>query len=178
MSQHGTVLLVDDEPHVLAALRRCLLGDGLRILVAERPDQAREILEREDVDLVLSDFDMPGEDGLTFLRSVGELRPDALRVMLSGRADLQVAFEAVNDGLAYRFLTKPWEEVEVRLLIRRALEHRTDRLRVRELSLLVERQAAVFAQILARHPDCRELLESVLESQEAELASPVGASVG
>ena len=82
-----------------------------------------------------------------------------MRVMLSGKASLAMALEAVNADDLHRFLVKPWEEEELRVMIRTALRHREDQARVKELSRLLGRQAELFARIVHRHPDCGDLVE-------------------
>jgi DNA-binding NtrC family response regulator len=161
----NTILLVDDEPYVLAALRRCLMDEDYVVRTAIHPAQAFEILASEPIDVVISDHDMPGVLGLTFLSEVRDQYPDIVRMMLSGKADLKLANEAVNAEIIYRFLGKPWQEEELRLMIRLALRHRDDRFRVRELSRLVREQGELFARVVERHPDCAELIGGYLAEQ-------------
>ena len=115
-----TLLLVDDEPHVLSALRRMLRNEGYRILTAESAQQGLEILAMHDVQVILSDQRMPGMRGTEFLGRVKELYPDTVRIVLSGFAELETIIEAVNRGAIYKFLTKPWEEDLLRTHIRDA----------------------------------------------------------
>ena len=157
------VLVVDDEPNVLNAIRRCLMEEeDFSISLARGPDEAWEVLSIEPVDVTISDHDMPKMTGLDFLESVRTKYPDTMRIMASGRADLKLALEAVNAETIYRFIAKPWEDTELRLMIRLALKHRDDQRRVRELSRIVATQASLFARIIERHPDCKDLVEQYL----------------
>jgi CheY-like chemotaxis protein len=109
-----TVLLVDDEPNILSALKRSLRHEGYRLLTAESAATALELLARHRVQVVVSDQRMPGMSGTEFLSRVKELYPDTVRLILSGYTDLQTVTEAVNQGAIYRFLTKPWEDASLR----------------------------------------------------------------
>ncbi len=159
----SSILLVDDEPNVLAALRRSLMEeDTFRVIVARDAPEALQVLRMQHVDVVITDHDMPGMTGLALLDRVRESHPSIVRMMLSGKADLRETNDAVNSQAIYRFVQKPWEDTELRLMIRLALHHRLDQQRVRELSRLVAGQAALFAEIVARHPDCHDLLDGYL----------------
>ncbi|MFH1493906.1 MAG: EAL domain-containing protein [Pseudomonadota bacterium] len=118
-----TLLLVDDEPNILSALQRLLRQDGYRILTANDPVAAFEILAQTSVDVVISDQRMPRMSGTEFLSRVRELYPDTLRIVLSGYADLTSITDAVNHGAIYKFLSKPWEDTALRAQISEAFQH-------------------------------------------------------
>jgi diguanylate cyclase (GGDEF)-like protein len=108
------LLLVDDEPNVLTALRRLFRRDGYRILSAASGDEALEVLATSEVDVIISDQRMPGMTGVEFLRRTKALYPDTIRMTLSGYTDLQSIIGAVNEGAVYKFLTKPWDDERLR----------------------------------------------------------------
>jgi response regulator RpfG family c-di-GMP phosphodiesterase len=116
-----TLLLVDDEPAIVAALRRTLRGRGYRILGATDPLEALKILDSEQVDLVISDIDMPQMTGLELVAQIRRVRPEVVRILLTGRGTLDSALRAINDGEVHRFLTKPWSDEELRSTIEHAL---------------------------------------------------------
>lgn len=116
------VLCVDDEPNILSALRRTLRGDGLRVLTAQGGAEALEVLERESVDIVISDMRMPGMDGAELLERVHHRWPTSIRVLLTGHADTRAAVAAINRGRIFRYLTKPWDDVELRSVVRQGLD--------------------------------------------------------
>lgn len=122
------VLCVDDEASIRNALRRVFLDEPWELLFAESGEKGLEVIRERHVDLVLSDFRMPGMDGVEFLKQVKEIRPDCMRIVLSGYADIRLIVSALNEGEIYRFLCKPWNDGELQHNIRKALEHhRADR---------------------------------------------------
>jgi response regulator RpfG family c-di-GMP phosphodiesterase len=107
MKDDKKILLVDDEPLVLLALQRALCTD-FQIEIAVGPDEALQALENKGPFAVLvSDFKMPGMNGVQFLAHAGKCYPETVRIMLTGQADLNAAMAAVNEGQVFRFLTKP-----------------------------------------------------------------------
>ena len=121
--QKPTVLLVDDEPNILSALRRVLRRDGYEILTAQSGEEALEILAHQTVMVILSDQRMPNMTGTEFLSRVKILHPRTVRIILSGYADLNSITEAINKGEIYKFRTKPWDDEELRNDVREAFIH-------------------------------------------------------
>jgi two-component system response regulator HupR/HoxA len=119
--QRFGVLLLDDEEAILESLE-LTLGDDYRVFTARTGAEGLEILEREDVAVVISDQVMPGMSGVEFLERVKERRPDTIRMMLTGYADLGSLTRAINQGQIYRYVPKPWEPDELRMNVKRAVE--------------------------------------------------------
>ena len=117
-----TVLLVDDEPLVLKSLTRSLRNDRYEIITALSGEEALEIMRKRDINVVISDQSMPRIQGIEFLVLVKMYRPATVRILLTGNADLKLAVEAVNQSEVFRFLTKPWNDGELREVIGYALE--------------------------------------------------------
>lgn len=120
----ATLLLVDDEANILSALRRLLRPAGYRILTAESGAEGLEMVSAEPIDLVISDMRMPGMDGAAFLTRVREIAPDTLRILLTGYADIEATVAAINEGEIYRYVAKPWNDQELRLMVADALAMR------------------------------------------------------
>lgn len=118
MEPKHTILLVDDEENILNALNRTLRKEGYRILTATSGREGVSIVEKERIALVLSDHRMPEMDGVEFLSEVKKRSPDTVRMMLTGYADMQAVLAAINRGEVYRFTTKPWNDEELRLILR------------------------------------------------------------
>lgn len=119
-----TILCVDDEPGILAALKRMLRSDRVCVLTAQGGAQALEILSRLPVDLVISDMRMPGMDGAQLLEQVYLRWPAVMRVLLTGHADVDSTIAAVNRGRIFRYLHKPWDDEDLRMTVRQGLEMR------------------------------------------------------
>jgi CheY-like chemotaxis protein len=109
-----TLLLVDDEPNILASLKRLLRRDAYHILTAASGQEGLEVLASHAVDVIVSDQRMPGMLGADFLRKAKLLCPQTIRIMLSGYTELQAVTDAVNEGAIFKFLTKPWEDHQLR----------------------------------------------------------------
>jgi two-component system, probable response regulator PhcQ len=116
------MLLIDDEPNILSALRRSLSaidvrrldGEALRIEIFTSPEAAVERAEEQAFDLIMSDYRMPTMNGVEVLSRMMESQPDAPRVIISGYADRSAIIAAVNDVHLMRFIEKPWNDEELR----------------------------------------------------------------
>lgn len=118
----ATLLLVDDEPGVLSALKRLLRRDGYRILSTASAHEGLDLLATHAVQVVLCDQRMPEMSGTEFLSRVRQLHPHTVRLVLSGYTDLDTVTEAVNEGAIYKFLTKPWNDDTMREAVRQAFK--------------------------------------------------------
>jgi putative two-component system response regulator len=111
MEERPIVLLVDDEQNVLNALKRVFIDSDIEVLTASSPFEALEILAKTDgVSVIVSDNLMPGMSGIEFLQKAKLTTPDAVRIMLTGYADLEAVIDAINKGEVYKFITKPWDD--------------------------------------------------------------------
>jgi diguanylate cyclase (GGDEF)-like protein/PAS domain S-box-containing protein len=120
-AQATTLLLIDDEQNVVRALSRLLRRDGYQILTAGSFAEALDALATHKIDLILCDQRMPDGKGTDLLGTIKASYPDTIRMILSGYADLASVTEAINGGAVYRFLTKPWDDEELRKVVRDAL---------------------------------------------------------
>ncbi len=114
------MLLVDDEENVLRALSRVLRRDGYTIHIATSAAEGFEILATHRIQVIVSDQRMPGVSGVEFLSRVKEMYPDTVRIILSGYTDLTTVTDAINRGAIYKFLTKPWNDDEIREQVQEA----------------------------------------------------------
>lgn len=135
--KQSTLLCVDDEPNILSSLRRLFRAKGYRVLVAESGNAGLQVLATEAVDLVISDMRMPEMDGAHFLELVRGRWPDTIRILLTGYADVSSIIEAINRGEIYRYIAKPWDDNDMLLVVRDALERKVlenEKLRLEELT--------------------------------------------
>jgi two-component system NtrC family sensor kinase len=141
MGESIKLLCVDDERNVLRALERIFMDDDYEILTAGSGDEGLALFaENPDIQVVLSDYRMPGMNGVEFLRQVCEKYPDTVRIVLSGYADTSAVVAAINEGQIYKFVSKPWSDEELRQTVAKAVEsfalHRQNEVLVKELAAL------------------------------------------
>jgi len=159
MEHEPTVLLVDDEPGVPAGIARLLRREPWRILVAHSGHDALEILAREQVDVIVTDEQMPGMRGSELLAEVHRRHPEIIGMILSGQATLEAAIRAINEGRIWRFFVKPANPVDLRFSIRQALEVRELLAENRRLVSELEERDRVLRELEERHPGITELHE-------------------
>ncbi len=134
------ILLVDDEPNILGSIRRLLRNTGYMIMTAENGEQALEILQGEPIDLIISDMRMPNMNGAELLDQVRQRWPWTIRVLLTGHSDITSAISAINQGGIYRYISKPWNDDEIFITIRSAVERRGLEKEHKRLQVLTQQQ--------------------------------------
>ena len=157
-----TLLLVDDEPNIVSALRRLFRREGYRIVTASSGAEGLQRMAEYEVDVVLSDQRMPGMTGVEFLRRAKELYPNTVRMVLSGYTELQSITDAVNEGAIYRFLTKPWDDERLLVHVREAFAHK-------ELGDENKRLATEVVTASEALAAANERLEMVLNNQQQQI---------
>ena len=180
----ATLLFVDDETSILSALRRLFRPQGYRIFVAEGGAAGLEVLEKEEVNLVISDMRMPEMDGATFLREVRRRWPQTMRLLLTGYADVTSTVAAINEGEIYRYIAKPWNDDEIVKTVREALERQQLEAENRRLTALTQAQnealkslnASLEQKVAERTAELRQAL-SFVEQAHGELKKSFMTSV-
>ncbi|HKV42008.1 MAG TPA: response regulator [Blastocatellia bacterium] len=119
----NTILAVDDEPANLRMLER-LFHKEFHVLTATGGEEALEILKREQVSLIISDQRMPGMTGTELLSKSLSTNPDAIKIILTGYTDPEALIEAINNAHVYKFVSKPWDPVGLKGIVREAIEER------------------------------------------------------
>lgn len=108
-----SILIVDDEISILKSLQRVLRTTDFEVMIANSGEEALELLKQNELDLVLSDFRMPGMTGGELLAEIALLYPQMTNLIISGYTDFNNVLEVLNNGTAYKFLTKPWDNKEL-----------------------------------------------------------------
>ena len=166
-SRQRTLLLVDDEENILAALRRLLRAEGWLVLSATSAEQALQLMAQHDVDVILSDQRMPGMSGVELLRRTRQLYPETVRLVLSGFTELQSITDAINEGAIYKFLAKPWDDEQLRVHLRAAFA-------LREMA---DQNRRLDQDVQAANRDLADLnrrLQTLLSSERAQNEREVG----
>jgi diguanylate cyclase (GGDEF)-like protein/PAS domain S-box-containing protein len=155
----GSVLVVDDEPEVLAAMHRQLRRE-FEVFTAEDADRGYAILRAHPIQVIVSDQRMPHITGAEFLARAKDEFPDAVRLLLTGYADLHAVIQAINVGQIFRYITKPWDPVEIRTVVREAYQR----------SILALENAHLLAALLKANAE----LEQRVEARTRELSESEG----
>lgn len=159
---HRTLLLVDDEANILASLKRLFRPLGYKIVVAQSGEEGLAHLKEAPVDVIISDQRMPNMTGVEFLRQAKVLRPETIRIVLSGYTELQSITEAINEGAIYKFLTKPWDDELLKAQIVEAFRYKEMLDENHRLTLQVRDMNAQLSQANAN-------LAQLVKEQEAKM---------
>jgi phosphoserine phosphatase RsbU/P len=168
------VLLVDDEPGIINAVRRVLRKEDFEIVSTQEPQEALRLMAQDDFAVVISDQRMPAMEGTELLEQARHLAPDTVRIILTGYVDIEAAIEAINRGAVFRFITKPWDDEDLRSTIRQAVAQYELFGENRRLQRLAEEQNRALVQLnrdLEKvHEDevknAYRIQQSLLQSQE------------
>lgn len=137
------VVCVDDDAEVLAVVVRCVKLEAVTVRSTQDPHQALAWVASEDVAVLISDYEMPEMTGAELLEAARRVRPQAVRVLVTGRKTLDTAIDGINRGEVYRYVSKPFEPEQVRSVVRDAVA------KYRELSeTMEERELAARRQRL------------------------------
>lgn len=158
----AALLLVDDEPSVLGALRRLFRMHGYQVRQALSGAEGLALLREQPADLVISDMRMPEMDGARFLEQVRHGWPDTSRILLTGYADVSSTIAAINRGEVHRYIAKPWDDQDLLLVVRDALQRQSLERQNAELLELTRQQNAQLS-------DVNRTLESRVAARTAEL---------
>ena len=167
-----TILVVDDEADVVASVKD-LLRLEYKVLGVTRAAEAMAVVEREPLDVVMTDQRMPEQSGVELLERVRERQPEATRLLFTGYADLKAVIDAINKGDVYRYITKPWDPDELLTIIREACGHHD--LLVERRTLLDEVQAKN-AQLEKANADLQradQLKNAFIQVASHELRTPL-----
>jgi response regulator RpfG family c-di-GMP phosphodiesterase len=157
------ILFVDDEENILNAVRRLMMDEPLEILTAQSGSAGLDALQqRPEIGVIVSDQRMPGMSGAEFLEKAREVVPDAVRIVLTGYADIKAAVDAINKGGVYRYVGKPWNDDELVSIVREAAARYALVRENKRLTETVRRQNDVLKNFNDRlKRNFREIIESL-----------------
>ena len=162
MDEEITILCVDDEQNVLNALKRLFIDEDYTIIIASSGEEGLRCLTHGHIQIVISDYRMPGMDGVEFLREVCTQWPQTVRIVLSGYADTASIVEAVNEGQIYKFIPKPWNDDDLKVNVTNAIER----------YFLYKRNTELTSALREKNEELTELnreLEKLLAEKSAHL---------
>ncbi len=133
-----SVLFVDDEPDVLNAINRLMIDEPYDILFSESGEDALNILKNKDVHVVVVDLKMPKMDGLSLLKEIEQYHPDIIRLVLSVLSDSDSILSATNEGNVHRYITKPWNDRELKIIVKQAVHQFNEQQEKRDLRKKLE----------------------------------------
>lgn len=151
-SRERNLLLVDDEENISRSLVRLLRQDNYKIFTADSGKQGLEILKQHEIGVIVSDQRMPEMSGTEFLHQVSQLYPDSIRMVLSGYTELKTITNAINEGNIYKFLTKPWDDHQLRKNVKEAFlqyEMADENKRLSRALVLANSELEIMNKILA-----------------------------
>ncbi|MGR8934469.1 MAG: HD domain-containing phosphohydrolase [Gammaproteobacteria bacterium] len=160
MTTERNLLLVDDEPNIINALKRSLRPGSYRIFTADSGAQGLEVLSRQAIGVIISDQRMPAMSGTEFLSVVKERYPETVRIVLSGYSDPDSMTDAINIGAVYKFISKPWQDDELRASVEDAFKRYE--LSRENLRLMTELQARNML-LVQRNQETRQLLGEIVQ---------------
>lgn len=168
------ILVVDDDALVLKALEITLKREGYSILTAENGTQAEDILKKQRVCLVICDESMPDIHGMEVLKFAQEIQPGAVRIILTGKIDLETVMNAINIGRVDEFIAKPWEDI----LLKKAVAKAVEKYRLQdENARLFKLTLAQHQQLSLIHEDLKKELKLGSKIHQELLLGKVPASV-
>ncbi len=180
----GTFLVVDDEPDILDAIARLLRKD-YHVLTASSVSVARQIIAEESVEVVMTDQRMPEMTGIEFLSELRRTHPHIVRVLFTGYSNISDVIDAINQGHVYRYISKPWKPVELRLFVAQAFEfYRTQRERdellhqLQDANQQLEEQNALLSAANEELKVVDRVKDVFMEVVSHELNTPIAILVG
>lgn len=157
-----SVLFVDDEKNILSSLKRLFRNEGYDIYLANSGKEGLDVLENNNISLVISDMRMPEMNGAQFLEAVYNKWPATIRILLTGYSEISSTIDAINKGNIYKYISKPWEENDLKQTVRNALESKKIELERDRLLALTKKQNNELKEFNTN-------LEAMVQSRTSEL---------
>ncbi|MEM8503364.1 MAG: response regulator [Cyanobacteria bacterium P01_D01_bin.1] len=161
------ILVVDDEPDNLDLLYRTFYRDFKVIKANSGPDALQMLAEQGDIAVIISDQRMPGMSGTELLRLTADRYPNSIRIVLTGYTDVEDLVEAINEGKVFKYVTKPWEESDLRMVVNQAVDtHSVLQARTQELNRVVRQETLLNAitNTIRSAQSSEEMLKTIVET--------------
>jgi two-component system probable response regulator PhcQ len=117
-----TILVVDHEESFIEYIQRMMSDENYNLITVASGQEGLDVLEKQQVSMVISEYEIPLMNGLEFLEKVRIIYPNILTVMVTDRADIDLAIKAINEAGVYKFLLKPWDNIDFKSTIKKTLE--------------------------------------------------------
>lgn len=153
----ATILVVDDEQDILQLIADILATQNYEVLTAVSAEKALSIIENQQVDIVITDENMPGMSGTELLSIMRFQHPDIISMMITGYADVETTIRAINDAQVYKFFTKPLRMTDLIISVKNALEHQQCMTEVNRLKRKVSEQKKHIAELEHLYPGITQL---------------------
>lgn len=157
------ILYIDDEAHNLHSFKATFRRQ-YEVLTAESVQKAKDILSQTEIPVIISDQRMPNTTGVAFFKEIQETYPDSIRILLTGYTDIEALKEAINEGHIYRYITKPWNELELDNCIKNAFDSYQNKIALKQKVL----------QLQKTNDDLNRFIYSISHELRAPLASARG----
>ncbi len=163
------LLFVDDDPAILRIFQRMFTRPDTQVDVAQDAVRALPLIEKNDYDVVISDFSMPGMSGAELLARACELRPDSMRILVTAHTDFGAAVAAINRGEVFRIARKPWDDDDLRFSLKLAVETRRANLERREMARQLAEKNGALATANARLRQLNQRLDAAVQQRTVNL---------
>lgn len=170
-----SVLFVDDEPEILSAIKRLMVDEPFDILFSESGEDALNLLKSIDVHVVVVDLRMPKMGGLSLLKEIERFDPDIIRLVLSVSSDSDSILSATNRGNVHRYITKPWNDKELKIIVKQSVHLFNEQQEKRDLRKKLEENNILLEQKLI---ECRQAKAELKQSYSTLVQQEKMASIG
>ena len=123
MIKKYTILVVDDEDLFIEYIQRVISDENYNVITAASAQEGLDILEKQQVSMVISEYEIPLMNGLEFLEKVRIIYPNILTIMVTAHADIDLAIKAINEAGVYKFLLKPLDDIDFKNMTKKPLNH-------------------------------------------------------
>jgi YesN/AraC family two-component response regulator len=164
-----TVLFVDDEPFILNSMQRLFHDDKINVMLASSGQEALDLVKNGSIQVLVTDNLMPGMTGVELVHRAKDSSPDTVRILLSGYSDMDAVLHALNDGEVFRFVMKPWDDLDLKTTVHLALAqyHLVEQHHRLQAEMTTLRPLALALE--ARYPSIhKELIEECKVSAESD----------